>query len=351
MDTEDDAAGGRRGLRARPSPKLCAAVRTQYGMDVSSGDADLGGSSSLNLLAVSSEEGRCVVRVYRPYVTAARVAAIQRVRRVLNAGGVPCSETVATREGKPWLLFGGRIIEAERYVARDAVMNSWERIEAGLPLLGRIHSLLQTVMVGEDAKKPVFANYVAPQNALDATLRGSRRIRAWNPTPQEARLADAAEELAHQVSAAEKNVVSGLPQQLVQGDYWDNNVFFREGRVVLVTDFDFMGERARIDDLALTLYFTNAAFSSEEPSPDARLGRLGRLVNAYDSGLDSPLSRRERAALPLAIARQPLWSVGGWIALLDDEARARRHANGMGTEVEWALNVVRDLDRWQAAFA
>ena len=30
------------------------------------------------------------------------------------------------------------------------------------------------------------------------------------------------------------------------------------------------------------------------------------------------------AALPLAMARQPLWSIGGWVALLDDEEAARQ---------------------------
>jgi Ser/Thr protein kinase RdoA (MazF antagonist) len=54
-----------------------------------------------------------------------------------------------------------------------------------------------------------------------------------------------------------------LPRQLAHGDFWDNNVLFRSGRVVSVTDFDFMGVRPRIDDLALTLYHTNSTFSDD----------------------------------------------------------------------------------------
>jgi Ser/Thr protein kinase RdoA (MazF antagonist) len=127
-------------------------------------------------------------------------------------------------------------------------------------------------------------------------------------------------------------------------------VFFRQGRVVLVTDFDFMGERARIDDLALTLYYTNSTFS-EDPVSDHRMSRLRRLVDAYDRGLDDPLTRVERAALPLAIARQPLWWVGRWLALLDDEGQARRGLAEMSWDVEWALQVMREAGRWQAAFA
>jgi homoserine kinase type II len=167
--------------------------------------------------------------------------------------------------------------------------------------------------VGPEGRTPLFANHIEPFDTLDWTRRGARRVRAWGPSPGELRLMDAAEELAQRVAEAERDVVSSVRRQLVHGDFWDNNVFFRDGRVVLVTDFDFMGERARIDDLALTLYYTNSTFS-EDPVSQDRIGRLRRLVDAYDRGLDEPLTRIERAALPLAIARQPLWWVGRWLA-------------------------------------
>src|SRR5205807_10623382 len=104
------------------------------------------------------------------------------------------------------------------------------------------------------------------------------------------------------------------------------------------------------DDLALTLYFTSMDYL-ETPVSANQLRKLARLVDAYESGLDEPLSRLERAALPAAMARQPLWSIGGWVATLDDEQAARRHAGGTAGEVEWALQVVREVERWQAAFA
>jgi len=247
-------------------------------------------------------------------------------------------------------VFDDRLVEVEHYVEHDSYMDSWERLETGLPILGEIHTILRDIEVGTDARRPLFVNHIEPHDALNRTLRGTRRIREWNPSPVELRLADAAEELAHLVSNVEQNLVASLSRQLVHGDFWDNNVFFRDGRVVLVTDFDFMGERARIDDLALTLYFTSLKYA-EDPVSDDQLLRLRRLVNAYDSGLDEPLSSAERAALALTLARQPLWSIGGWIALLDDEQSARRHVAGMCWDVEWALRIVREVDRWQAAFA
>jgi homoserine kinase type II len=136
---------------------------------------------------------------------------------------------------------------------------------------------------------------------------------------------------------------------LVHGDYWDNNVLFRDGRVVLVTDLDFMGERARIDDFALTLYYTNSTFS-DDPTSDDRIGKLRTLVDAYDTGLDEPLSGAERAALPLALARTPLAFIT-MIASVDSEAGARRLAAEMTGDISWALDIARDLDRWRSAFA
>jgi homoserine kinase type II len=96
-------------------------------------------------------------------------------------------------------------------------------------------------------------------------------------------------------------------------------------------------------------YYTNSTFA--DPVSGERIGRLRRLVDAYDGDLDEPLTGDERAALPLALARQPLWAVGRWLALLDDEEEAMRLAAEMSWDVGWALQIVQDAGRWQTAFA
>jgi Ser/Thr protein kinase RdoA (MazF antagonist) len=127
-------------------------------------------------------------------------------------------------------------------------------------------------------------------------------------------------------------------------------VLFRGGRPVLLVDFDFMGERARIDDLALTLHCARCDLGGQA-GPVEELVRLRRLVAGYDRGLDLSLSAAERAALPVAMARQPLSSIGGWVARLDEEAAARRHAASVGPELAAARQIMTDLGRWQDAFA
>lgn len=333
-------------LRAKYAPELLGMLRAHYGIESRPDTRDLGGSSNLNLLVADTDE-RYVVRVYRPWVTAARLAAIQLARRTLNQGGVPCPQTIPTLDGVGWTSIDGRLVEVERYVEHDANMDSWERLALGLPVLGRAHAVLQPLQVHADGRRAPAANTIAATEALAWTLRGTQRIRAWSPSPGEVRLVEAAEELAQLVDAAEREA-GPLLRQLVHGDFWDNNVFFRAGRLVLVTDLDFMGERPRIDDLALTLYYTNSTFTDDQVS-DERVHQLRRLVDAYDSGLSERLTETERRALPLALARAPLCFIG-MVAATDTEREGRRLAAAMMADVSWALTIARAPGRWQGAF-
>ncbi|MBS4197795.1 phosphotransferase enzyme family protein [Lederbergia citri] len=348
IQINDNAGSGRRGLRAVPSIDLLNSVRDAYNLPISNDIFDLGGSSNLNLL-VTADIQKYVIRVYRPYVNEGRLQDIQYVRRKLKEGGVPTSEEILTKDGQSYIIYDHRLVEVETYIKSDGGMDTWDLVQKALPLLGHIHTILKDVHVSTPGKDPFFANYIKPEDVLGKSRKGIQRIKGWgNLTEEEKQLADATEELAELVSAYETPFISKLPHQLVHGDFWDNNVFFQQDQIVLVTDFDFMGERTRIDDLALTLYFLN--FHYESTNAGDRLTRLSSLANVYDQGLAERLSNDERKALPLALARQPLWSIGGWIAFLDNEKAARNHAQGMLTQVKWALNVMKELDKWQEAF-
>src|SRR5690242_5092763 len=111
MMSIDGVARGPAG-RAAISPRLLSALRDHYGLREGDRARDLGGSSNLNLLLTEGRD-HYVIRVYRPWVTAARLAAMQFVRRHLARGGVPCAEPISTRSGESWIQVDGRLVEVE----------------------------------------------------------------------------------------------------------------------------------------------------------------------------------------------------------------------------------------------
>lgn len=339
----DDAGDGRRGLRPRLTRALAETISREYGMPVGAATTDLGGSANLNLLE-RGDSGPVVIRVYRSHVGADRVAAIQGTRTHLAAQGVPCVRPIATRQGLAYVRAEGHLVEVEPFVECDATMDRPDRITAALPMLGRLHQALSGFEAGRSGRDIEFANYVDPDGLVTATRRGTRRIRSWQPNPEEVHIAETADELSEAVTAAYQSL-GGVPRQLTHGDFWDNNVGFRRGELVLVADFDFMGERSRVDDLALTLYF--ASHHLDVPLTRTGLRRLADLVDAYDSGLTTKLSGPERASIPVALARQPLWSVAGWVTLLDDQAEARRHIAGHMPALQRGQSILANLARIQ----
>lgn len=299
--------------------------------------ADMGGSVNLNV----SVDDAFVVRAYRRSVTPDRLAFLQAVRSRLRDRGVACAEIVPTRAGHGWSRHRDHLVEVERFVPATDRMNTLARVQAGLPELAHIHGVLRDVPFSSSAD-PMFCNYVAASDAAAATHSGVARIRSWGPAATvESALADAAEQLAGWLNDTEV----ALPRQVVHGDFWDNNVLFSGDDIVLVTDVDFAGYRPRVDDLALTLYFTSLDIVDLAADPPL----LRELVDAYDSAADPPLSLAERAAIPLAMARQPLWDVAVWVAELDDEATARSHLRASAPGIEWARQTVAAVERLQHA--
>jgi len=343
----DDAGGGRRGTRAVVSAELLEVLAARWAIPMQQG-RDLGGSLNLNLL-VDHGGDQLVVREHRPSMSRARLEDIQRVRNGLHDAGVPCSALVPARDGARWAQAADRLVEVERFIPHDGRMNTPSRLARGLPLLGRIHALLADADVSPAGRAAQFANHIEPGRVLVGTRAGVARIGHWNPTSYERRMASQAKALAELVATGEAGLAAGLTRQLVHGDFWDDNVFFRGEDPVFVADFSFMAERARIDDLALTLYYADTEFGLT--SSRERTAALRPLVRAYASGLDHPLTGPERAALPWAIARQPLWGIGGWVAVLDDQDIARAHAHATFPAIQRALQLVTDIHPWQAGLS
>lgn len=335
--------------RPVPNARLLEHLRRRHGLEWAGDPVDLGGSSNLNL-RLREIRGDVVVRVHRAWLEPDRLTSIQAVRSALREAGLPFAETIPALDGSHWTALGEHLVEVERYVAGEE-MNSWPRLLAGMRMLGRLHGALAGVPAGPAARRSPTANQVDADAALPLARRAASVIRSWARSADDRAAADRTEELAEQLETARQPVSGLLPRQLVHGDFWDNNVLFQAVSIVLILDLDFMAERERIDDIALVLYYTN---SGRTLPRDARLGerqrRLRQLLDAYDSGLSPRLTAVERAAIPLALARVVL----GYTRHLLQRAQATDQRDVLAAwsvDLDWSLEIVRDLGGWQAAFA
>jgi len=348
----DNAGGGLRGDRAELTKELTELLSDEYGFTKSAKYIDLEGSSSLNLY-VESNQIRYIVRIYRPYVTANRLDDIIRIRKKLNESGVPFSKTYQNIKGQNYTEWNGRLVEVEYFVENDGIMDTLEKLQSALPIFGRMTSVLSGIEnISADSKNPLFANHIHFERIAEMTEKGCARILAWNPTEHEREIAYMSIMLGEKVMRAGEKIFAGLPRQLAHGDFWDNNVLFNGDRIVLVTDLDFMGERRRIEDIALTLYFIHISqgYCASEAMSSERAVELKQLLDLYESGLDNRLTEIEKTALPMTMALQALWGIGGWVALLDDENAARNHALGMMWELERCSYIMDNLSEWQNIF-
>jgi homoserine kinase type II len=336
--------------RAAVTSELLDLLRDEYALDWDGDTVDLGGSNNLNL-QLPVEDGRTdgyVARIYCPWTSPARLRGIQLARFTLVGEGLPFAETIATRDGETIVEHDGRVIEVERFVGGD-VMDLDDGLEVGLPVLARIHEVLAELDPPPGSSIAPWPNHVEAEAAYAWTHQGTAALRAGSPSDTDLLVAGLAEDLAAELADVELPLHLDIWHQLVHGDFWDNNVLLREGEIVTVLDLDFMGERPRIDDLALTLYYTSSALGLDYPSAE-RIARLALLVDLYDDALTDELSDEERAALPYAIARTVLCFVGK-LALIDDREQRARIVDAIRPDLEWSLDIVRDPHRWRDAFA
>lgn len=313
----------------------------RFNLDRTTRWLDLGGGFTLNLLVPGGHDSALVVRIHRWSTTAERLDAEQEVRRLLAQAGVPTVVALATDR-----LRSGHLVELERYVPSDGWMNTRERLLTGFGHLARLHEVLRRSELPDASRTTVASNHIGLHVAAAATRRGAERIRGWS-LPRLAAFADRAVDLIEAVTEAERRWDLNRIEQVVHGDFWDNNVPFLGTRLQAILDFGFMARRFRVDDVALPFWFYLLEPQHRLPG-EAERRFLRSLLDSYDGAASQPLSFSERMSLPLVVARQPAWSVGGWIMQLDDES-ARHHALDAAAELEVAETIWRDVRLWQEA--
>ena len=347
---QDLTVGARRMLPVRPmkSPGLIDAIVQAYNLPRNFDPIDLGGSSNLNLL-FPERDRRYVARIYRAWVTPRRLEGIQSVRATLRAAGLPFTQVRPSADGRTFISFADWLVEVEPFIGGQD-MGTWAQLLEGMRVLGTIHTVLSEIAAPPGTRRAPAANHIDAADAFQTTRRACRAIRSWASSADEERIASLSQELANALLSAGDGASMGFPRQLLHGDFWDNNVKFQDGSVVAVLDLDFMEEGARIDDLALVLYYANSGstFASLR-SPLERMQALRELIDAYDSGLECHLSQEERTALPLALARTPL-KYARHLLLRTSAAEQRAVAVAEAPDLEWALSIAKHPVPWQMAF-
>lgn len=335
-------------FRAVPTPELLAVAREGYGLLPAGQKTDLGGIN-LNLEMDDPAGARYVLRVYSPWVTADRVRFVQLVRGTLRAAGLPFTETVATGDGETVLEVGGRAVEVERFVPGTR-MDEETQLETGMVMLGRVHDELAGLHLSQPHANAEYPNHVASSVAIDWAQGAAAVVSSWSDaTNAERDAAIGMVRLAEALAPLEAELDGELPRQLVHGDFWDNNVLFDdEGRITAVLDLDFAGVRPRIDDVALTFYYTTSGMKRDEVDA-AHLRRLRRALDAYDSTASPKLSEAERLALPLALARTVLFSAR-YIVEVKEQATKREILGEITTDIKWSCALVESARAAQDAF-
>jgi Ser/Thr protein kinase RdoA (MazF antagonist) len=323
--------------------ELVAQIVAAFGLPEPSAHADLSAGWTTNLRLEVPYRGSLVARVHT-HTPPDRLVAMQHARRAVAAAGIPAVPPLSPPDFVE--LADGRLVELEPYIEWNAKMNTVPLLEKGFGVLARMHDALREAAIPEAGRTAPRANHIAAEVAAEATHRGAARMRGWGD-PALTGFADRVERHIDAVAEAELPLQPAQLRQIGHGDFWDDNVLFHDRELAALLDFDFMAERPRIDDLALTLYFFLLQPGKALPTAQDR-AQVRRFLDAYDAATDRKLSAPERAALPPAIARQPAWSVGRWIVELD-EPRAREHATEALGELPVAQAILAELPQWQDA--
>ena len=296
----------------------------------------LGGAFNLNVL-VHTSSGAFVIRVYRPWVTPERLDFLHVMKKALLETGLPIPQPIAWVKGSQLGVHTDRLIEVERYIKNDGVADTWRRHEVAFSMLGRLHDALAKTVTASQFVPPKVHNYALPKEMLKWIEQTQFLIRqsglgASAEAMRALQLCDEAKELLAIIQdcslrspttssygslrsptpSAYGWVDTGyrLPKQLVHGDYGGANVVFNNEHIVAVLDFDLVDIHERVFDLAYSLYFAMGSLEYDKPLPERPWHRVTQVVEAYNQSTENPLSAMEWEALPIEMARVPLY----WVA-------------------------------------
>ncbi len=294
------------GQRATAAPALIPAIEQTYALGRVRASHDLGGSYQLNLW-LDVQEGPLVARVYRPWVTAARLLATQTIKEELHAAGIPMSLPIATMAGYTMMSYSSRLIEVEPFIAHDGCADSWERYHAAFALLGRFHRA--TTRIDATALPPRVQNDAPLLTLLQWIAYTEQRLQHEAAQSDLLAICHDATDLLQQIHRKRKMVSGRIIETLTHGDFGGDNLLFTGDTPVALLDFDFLAVRDRVFDLAYTLFWMFERLEGQHEPATRSWQRIAEMIKQYESCC-APLSDAEQQRLPLEMARVPLYWIG-----------------------------------------
>jgi Ser/Thr protein kinase RdoA (MazF antagonist) len=251
-------------------------------------------------LNVGLQPAGLVLRVHQPFLSRARLLALQEVRRCLAGQGLTVPIALPWR-GVNVFRCGSRWAELEAYLPS-------ERLEPTPPayawLFGAMGALDRALAgLALPVPRPVYATFGPP-----ATLRRWLPITeaAVRDDPEAAGVARRLRDLVRRlrtrwVPAAE------LPVQLVHGDGRLSNVRRAPTGGPVYLDFGFLARRPRVHELGYALAWMVLALDGHRAPERFAWGHVPRLITEYEAAAGSPLTGTERRALAPYAAAVPLY--------------------------------------------
>lgn len=300
------------------------------------GPTAAGGGTAGRTWLVETGEERCFVRQ-----RGLRTSTEQRVRfdhgfrAHLRERGFPTAAPLTTLAGKTWIEHEAGWFEAYPYVeGRPYSLSLPARVrETAARALAELHRLGADYPGQCEELVPQFGSYPVPISmrpwfdAAEAQLEAmDYAARTW-ATPETVKLFDRALERIRATGDAYDPSREALPRCAIHGDYnCFNLLFWDDGDVAGVFDFDWAWKEVRLMDIATGVFFfgTSRAGALDSSSiwsltdcPVFSVETTAAFVGAYEAC--TPLSKEEREALPDAIlSRWISWRLEGAVKVPPD---------------------------------
>lgn len=308
---------------------------------------DLGGTYNLNL-RLESASGPFVLRVYRPWVHPERLQQIQAQKRTLFQAGFPVCLPMTTRDGSTFFRFRDRLAECEPFITHDPPVHDQFHYMRAFTFLGRLHSQLARQTVA-DFVQPLVSNYILPEEQKSWLAHVQQKIQQTTSSHSldqqiASDICRVTVQLTETLQHWWKEEGNRLPQQLIHGDYRLGNILFHKQQEapVALLDLEFIAVRERLYDIAYALYWMLWQQNAIHNPTQEAWKQILILLSHYNAATHTPLTQQELMALPVEIARIPLY----WIAEARFVAQPVPAIVRLATSIsfaEWALQSQAEL--------